>query len=760
MSIDPSMMSVGTVSANYGAAAPVRSAAVQEEAAALPSESVSISASAVKKEPAAEKKAEVSAPAAEAKTEAKPKTEEKAPPASETPKETPRAASSGNVTTLVQLEGEGIVGNSAYKKGLIGDQYMLHDGFDSSRDITAVSAKEGSPSDPYTFKITMKELKEGAQYGHLDAYLLLNMGTGGQLALPDDIPGSTANPWNLALAGYDDKNFAVYDEQGQMDKGLLKGVKFDTKSSSVEFSLDKEALRQKGWKDGEALQIQPFTAKDFVKQVTDSMDKPGSKAWDTGKLEAFMDTLKDAGPVGDPNARPVEKWRNDVIYFLLTDRFADGDKTNNMNVNLDDPKRYHGGDLQGIIDNLDYISDLGATTIWLTPPMLNQTEFFDSEGYHGYWPIDFFDTDPHVGSMEKFEELVAKAHDKDLKIVLDIPLNHTAWEHPFYKDPEKHDWFHHIGDIQDFDDPYQAENGSLFGLPDLAQENPEVEKYLFDVAKFWVDKGIDGFRLDAVKNVPAAFWAKFAQEMHEYAGDDFFMVGECFDGDPAKVGKYQKGDMDSLFDYPLHFTMLNVLAKDGSMNELAAKLEQCNNTYEHPGMMSVFLDNHDTPRFLHEAGENKEKLKLALAFAMTVDRIPTIYYGTEVGMSGNTDIMGEIENRNDMEWNKDPQMLDHFKTLGAIRKDNVAFREGQQLEMWRDDKIFAYSRMHEDQEGIVILNNDYGSQSREIPLRAESGLQNGSKMKDLLTGEIFTVQDGKLNVHVNGKAARIFVPVK
>lgn len=646
------------------------------------------------------------------------------------------------------------------KKTSVNDNYLLNDAFDKSRDITSVTATEGKPTEPYKFKVTMKELAPNAQNGHLDLYLLLNLGIeNGQLALPDNIPGSTASPWNVALCGYDDKNFAIYDEKGELNKSLLKNIKFDPATSSVEFSVDKKVLRDKGWQDGQPLKVQPFSTKDFVKQVIDSLDAPGQKQWDNGRLDAYLDTVKDTSYIpGAP--RDIDKWRNDIIYFVMTDRFADGDKTNDMDVDKTDPKKYHGGDLQGVIDNLDYIKDIGATAVWITPVLKNQTEFFDSQGYHGYWPIDFFDTDQHVGSMAKFDELIAKAHEKGIKIVLDIPLNHMAWEHEFYKDPAKKDWFHHIGDIQDFDDPYQAENGSLFGLPDLAQENPEVYKYLLDASKFWVDRGIDGFRLDAVKNVPAAFWDKFSHEIHDYAGKDFFMVGECFDGEPAKLNNYQSKDMDSLFDYPLHFTMVDVFAKDGSMASLADRLNECDNKYDHPEMMSVFLDNHDTPRFLSVAGGNKDKLKLALAFAMTVNRIPTVYYGTEVAMDGGCDIMGEIQNRNDMEWNKDPEMLSYFKSLTAARNSNEALREGKQLEMWKDDKVLAYSRVSDNDQAIVVLNNDYNNSSRDIPVRPENNLKDGTVLKDLLTGNTVTVSGGKIHADVAGKRAAIYVPVK
>jgi|GEM_PF-181373 len=652
----------------------------------------------------------------------------------------------------------------------VNDQYLIRDGLDESRDIVGVTSTEGKASEPYRFTVELKNLQPDAENGNLDMYLLISVGQKGKVELPDGIQGKTSKPWDLAIGAYDNKHFSVYDENGQIDPKILKELKFNPEGNTVEFGVDKSALRDKGWKDGEPVTLQPFTAKDFVKQSTDSLDTPAQKPWaNNGNLTAFIDTATGIDSIAAPppqtpppaastaEAQPIDKWKNDIIYFVLTDRFSDGDKTNNMDVVPTDMKKYHGGDLQGLIDKLDYIKDIGASSIWLTPPMKNQTHFFETDSYHGYWPIDFYDTDPHVGDMKKFEELVTTAHEKGLKIILDIPLNHTAWEHPLYKDPEKKDWFHHIGDVKDWEDPYWAENGSIFGLPDLAQENPQVEKYLIDTAKFWVDKGIDGFRLDAVKNVPLNFWAKFDRAIHDYAGKDFMLVGEYFDGNPAKVAKYQKEDMSSLFDYPLYWTLKDTFANDGSMRNLAGKLADCDKNYPNPGVMSVFLDNHDTPRFLTEARGDKNKLKLALAFAMTINRMPTIYYGTETAMEGNCDIMGAVENRKDMQWDNDPKMLEYFKNLTSIRNNHEALREGKMLEMWQDDKIFAYARQTPNEEAIVVLNNGYDQQDRDITLRAESQIKNGTVMKDLLTGDKVTVQNGKIHVSAQGKGARIFV---
>lgn len=469
-----------------------------------------------------------------------------------------------------------------------------------------------------------------------------------------------------------------------------------------------------------------------------------------------------ASGVPHPSPPPLDvkerKWKDDIIYFMLTDRFHDGDPNNNFGVDKGNIHRWNGGDLKGAIEKLDYIKSVGATAVWITPPMANQDTFINTDGYHGYWPIDHFTVDKHLGTMETFKEFVETAHEKGIKVLLDIPLNHTAWEHPYWTDPAKYDWYHHNGDVTDWDNEWQAENCSIFGLPDLAQENPVVEKYLMDVGKFWAATGVDGFRLDAVKNVPKSFWAKFNQEMHEFAGEEFYLVGEYYHGDPSKYPVFQHQDMDGLVDYPLYYTIDDVFAKGESMRKLAGRMAECHQHYPHPEMMSVFLDNHDTKRFLTKAGGDRDKLKLALAFAMTINRIPTIYYGTEVSMESDHEGWSETSRR-PMEWNKDPNMLAHFQKLAAIRNDSIALREGSFLEMWQDDQVFAYGRVHENQEAVVVLNNSTDRQTRDIPVRPESKLKDGAVLKELLTGKTVTVQNGRIQCEVDRKSAGIYLPV-
>ncbi|MCL5036440.1 MAG: alpha-amylase family glycosyl hydrolase [Chloroflexi bacterium] len=653
--------------------------------------------------------------------------------------------------TITMIDGEG------RRDAVRSDYRFIGDGYDSSRDIVGMAFKEGRESEPYNFKIQLSHLKEEASAGHLDAYLLIGWGKDGTTSLPDNLKGKSIHPWKLAVGAYDQGYNRLIDDKNTTVENGIKSLKFDALTDSVEFEVDKDALRVKGWKDGDPLYLMPFTAKDYSGEITDDLSAPADKPWKTdGTVSGLMRT----DVVSPLQKQRDDDWRDDIIYFVMTDRFNNGDKTNDFGADPSNLNKYHGGDIKGLTEKLDYIKDLGATAIWLTPVMDNQTEFLTTEGYHGYWPTDFYKVDEHLGEIKDFKNFVDKAHEKGMKVILDMPLNHVAWEHPWVKDPSKQDWLHHDGDIKDWNNPWQVEHGSLFGLPDLAQENPEVSKHLIDMSKWWIQNtGVDGLRLDAVKHIPHAFWHQYTTEIKEFAGPDFLIVGEDMHGDTYHVQSYQKDGMQSLFDFPLYFSAADTFARDGSMRSLARKMEETNRLYDNPSLMASLIDNHDMSRFLTQAGPNgKEKLKLALAFMMTINRIPSVYYGTEVGMEGEHDISKPPENRKDMEWNKDPELLSYFKNLTSIRSEHPALSKGEFLEMWQDDQLYAYSRKSPEEEAIVVLNNSYDTASREIPLRAESGLKDGTVMKDLLTGEKVTIAGGKIKVEMGSKQPRVFVP--
>jgi alpha-amylase len=451
------------------------------------------------------------------------------------------------------------------------------------------------------------------------------------------------------------------------------------------------------------------------------------------------------------------RWQDEVVYFALLDRFQDGDKRNNFNVDRSKATAYHGGDLQGLIDKLDYLQDLGITSVWISPPLDNDDDQLATTGmwgYHGYWIKDFDKVDEHMGTTEKLKELVQKAHAKGMKVLFDAVANHAGYSFPV-SDPRYKGWFHQHGEIKNWDDPWWSENGSMFGLPDFAQENAVVSKFLVDTYLGWADRiGFDGFRLDAVKHVPQSFWRHFNDTSHQRKGAGFLTLGEVLHGDPHVVAAYQRqARFDSLFDFPLYYALKEVFAEGGSMRRLGQAFA-ADGAYENAAMLSPFLDNHDVPRFLHYAGNDRNKLKLALACVLTIRGIPMLYYGTETALPGGA----EPDNRRDMNWGANPDVRTHVQKILAIRKRSGALRRGRQLEMWQDDAIYAYLRQTSESEAIVALNNDWRRQERDMPLRAESRMRDGDTLIDQLTGERVTVQDRRIAVKLEGKQARIFLP--
>lgn len=473
------------------------------------------------------------------------------------------------------------------------------------------------------------------------------------------------------------------------------------------------------------------------------------------------------------NSAIASKWQNQIIYFIFTDRFYNGDRQNDFKVKANDPWAYHGGDLQGIIDKLDYIKDLGATSIWITPPMDNRDDAFKADfgggkfqdiwGYHGYWTKDFYAVDEHLGSMKKMQELIQKAHAKGIKVLIDIVVNHLDYDHEFAREKNNpgskyYNWFHRHGKIQDneWDNQWKVENGELAELPDLAQENDEVYKYLLDASKWWIKQtGADGFRLDTVKHVSHDFWKKFSRDIHSFAGNDFLLLGEVYAPSTEVMASYIRDGLDSTFDFPFYYAIKETFAKGGSMRNLG-NLFAKDHLYPNPNMISPFIDNHDIPRFVHEAGNNQvEKLKLAMAFIMTMRGIPTVYYGTEIALPGGAD----PDNRRDMQWgNKNASVTAYLKKLTSIRKTFPALYQGKQLEMWQDEQVYAYLRTmgSPDGEVITVLNNSDSRETRTMQIRAESQMANGTVLKNLLGNDSVTVENRKITINLAPKEAKIF----
>ncbi|KFZ43795.1 alpha-amlyase [Anoxybacillus flavithermus] len=449
------------------------------------------------------------------------------------------------------------------------------------------------------------------------------------------------------------------------------------------------------------------------------------------------------------SAKTERTWQDERIYFIMVDRFNNGNPKNDYEVNVHDPKAYHGGDLQGIIDKLDYIKGMGFTAIWLTPIFANE-----KGGYHGYWIEDFYKVEEHFGTLDDFKRLVKEAHKRDMKVILDFVVNHTGYNHPWLNDPAKKDWFHEKKDIFNWANQQEVENGWLFGLPDLAQENPEVKAYLFDVAKWWIQEtDIDGYRLDTVKHVPKWFWDEFAKEVKSVK-QDFFLLGEVWHDDPRYVAEYGKHGIDALIDFPFYKEASTIFSNvDQSLEPLYNVWKRNAAFYDRPYLLGTFLDNHDTVRFTRLALQNRinpvTRLKLGLTYLFSAPGIPIMYYGTEIALDGGED----PDNRRLMNFRTDKELIDYVTKLGELREKLPSLRRGDFELLYEKDGMALFKRTYENETTVIAINNT--SKTQKVTLDDE--LEQGKELRGLLVGDLVRSKDGKYDIILDRETAEIYV---
>ncbi|MCF7808399.1 MAG: hypothetical protein K9M49_02655 [Candidatus Marinimicrobia bacterium] len=439
-------------------------------------------------------------------------------------------------------------------------------------------------------------------------------------------------------------------------------------------------------------------------------------------LCTFMLISCSAGDTGQPDG---------VMYFILIDRFADGDSSNNTGSNPasylpydgSNPealKHYQGGDLKGITENLDRLAEMGITMLWISPFLDNSnTDYVGWWPYHGYHPIDFYAVDEHFGELADLQELVAQAHVREMKVIFDMPFNQTAADHPWLDDKEKQDWFHFDEDgepyaITDWFDQDQIERGELHGLPDLAQENPEVAQYLIDVSKYWIETtACDGFRLDAVKHIPIDFWREYNREIKAIAGEEFLLLGEVFWGDADLIEPYVDLGFDMLFHIPGYYAIRNTFNKGGSFKDFSNFYQSTSRMLE-PQSLATIIDNHDVARFNVGLEEDAwEKQRLALGWLITSPGMPVIYSGTELGMQGYpplsaTGVPQDFLNRKPYPVELTGSMekkVQEFSTLLELRSEHTSLARGAFHEIYKDWSVYAFLRSYNNETTLVLLNN-------------------------------------------------------
>lgn len=457
------------------------------------------------------------------------------------------------------------------------------------------------------------------------------------------------------------------------------------------------------------------------------------------------------------NAKDFD-WDESVIYFMVTDRFFDGNESNNtasgaQTYGKDNAGLYHGGDFAGITQKLDYLEDLGINTIWITPiveniPGVTVTDTGKEDvpynaAYHGYWASDFTKLNPTLGTEEEFQTLIDQAHNRGIRIMVDIVVNHAGYDTDF-------------GDmIRSGDDIVSGsdQKDSLSNLPDFRTEDPAVSAQLVKWQTQWVkDFGIDYFRVDTVKHVENDTWAELKNALTE-VDSDFKMIGEYAGGGYASNGNtLGTGEMDSDLDFDFNDQATNFVKGNISSVEsfLTSRNSGLNNTY----MTGQFLGSHDEDGFkkkLLDGGMAEDAATaasmVAASLQITAKGQPVIYYGEEIGLTGLNNYPYQT-NRYDFDWtmvNSDNKTYQHYKKMLSIRNAYTdVFARGDRKTILASDEngYDIVSRSYKGTKLYVGLNIKDVAQTVEIPVSEN----NGTVLKDLYSGKTYTVSNGKIKV--------------
>lgn len=450
----------------------------------------------------------------------------------------------------------------------------------------------------------------------------------------------------------------------------------------------------------------------------------------------------------------------DIIYLVMIDRFADGDRTNNTPADAPpeandprNPRAFHGGDLRGIINHLPYLKDLGVTAIWLTPWYDNwngvnrcDKPWCPSTYYHGYHAIDYYAVEDHFGDLNTLRELVQKAHELGIKVIQDQVANHVGSQHPWVKDPPLPTWFHgslaehqrntfrnsvllsphsDARDVRDVLDGWFSDD-----LPDMNQDEPEVARYEIQNALWWIGAtGIDGIRQDTIQYMPRAFIRDLSNALHRQY-PKMWMVGEVFERDAAQTAFFIGGHtgwdgidtkLDSVFDFALWDTSLSVFTNKLPVHALRDQLKY-DALYPDASKLTVVANNHDTSRFMSLTGATIAGAKLHTAFILSTRGIPQLYYGEEIAMEGGED----PDNRRDFPPRafdasgrsaKEQEMFEWTREWIRLRRDHSALRRGRLIDLIYDDNVYVFARKDETETVIVAINRGDKDRSVLLPFR-------------------------------------------
>lgn len=581
-----------------------------------------------------------------------------------------------------------------------------------------------------------QEQKEGNDYSYIEYYKL-------NATIQAEVMNASFN--------YNENNVVKFTVNQDENETKNETKKMEVASASIDVSSLGGSSTLAIVPDLQAVTISATTDTSLGKKTLPIVvtDQYGNEYSTSVQVEVTARTRK--------NAKDFD-WDESVIYFMVTDRFFDGNESNNTasgakTYGKDNAGLYHGGDFAGITQKLDYLEDLGINTIWITPiveniPGVTVTDTGKEDvpynaAYHGYWASDFTKLNPTLGTEEEFQTLIDQAHNRGIRIMVDIVVNHAGYDTDF-------------GDmIRSGDDIVSGsdQKDSLSNLPDFRTEDPAVSAQLVKWQTQWVkDFGIDYFRVDTVKHVENDTWAELKNALTE-VDSDFKMIGEYAGGGYASNGNtLGTGEMDSDLDFDFNDQATNFVKGNISSVEsfLTSRNSVLNNTY----MTGQFLGSHDEDGFkkkLLDGGMAEDAATaasmVAASLQITAKGQPVIYYGEEIGLTGLNNYPYQT-NRYDFDWtmvNSDNKTYQHYKKMLSIRNAYTdVFARGDRKTILASDEngYDIVSRSYKGTKLYVGLNIKDVAQTVEIPVSEN----NGTVLKDLYSGKTYTVSNGKIKV--------------
>jgi neopullulanase len=480
--------------------------------------------------------------------------------------------------------------------------------------------------------------------------------------------------------------------------------------------------------------------------------------------------------------------KDDVIYLLMPDRFSNGDPLNDSvpgileGAHPGDPNGRHGGDIVGISGEVDYLSKLGVTGVWITPLLENNQPKYS---YHGYAITDYYKIDPRYGTNAQYLDLVEDIHEKGMKVIMDMVFNHCGSNHWWIQDMPMESWVHQFPEFtrsnfraETIMDPYASDfdrERMLTGwfdrnMPDLNQHNPVLAKYLIQNSIWWIEyAGLDGIRMDTYPYSYKDFLAEWMQSIHlEYP--NFSVVGETWlqkeshtgwwqDGSPANEG--YKSNLDFVTDFPTYFALKDAFVENEGWTTGLARMYYVlsqDYVYSDPFNCIIFADNHDLTRIYTSLGEDYNKFKMAMTYLFTTRGIPVMYYGTELLMTGVKE-KGDGYIRQDFpegSWQsavssqqsavrnsesgiRNPEQtamqqdaLNYMTTLLNWRKGSDVIHNGRLKQFVPQDGIYVYFRYTDNDAVMVVINKNKESKDLDLA-RFREVLKDYSTGKDVVT---------------------------